>query len=93
MPFNSVLPPAFVVKLLAVTALNVAVPPLLTVIFPKGSVLPIAPFTAMFTVPVSKVRLPLPSILSFNKILPLAEFPLPIKTLSPTKTLPLIVIS
>ncbi|MEG5061484.1 hypothetical protein QUB60_25100 [Microcoleus sp. A2-C5] len=92
LPLSVVVPPALVVKLVAVTALNVAVPALLTVIFPNGVVLPIADLTEKLTVPVSKVRLPLPSMLLLNRILPLAELPLLTKTLFPTKVLPLIVI-
>ena len=57
LPLSSVLPPAFVVKLAALTVLLKAVTPVvLEMIFPNVEVFPTAPAKLIFAVPLFKVK-------------------------------------
>ena len=68
LPFNCVIPPIFVVKLVAVTLLNVVVPVLFALIFPKF----ISLVKVKFPVPEFAIKLLLP-LTVLLKVIPLAD--------------------
>ncbi|GCL38692.1 hypothetical protein SR1949_38100 [Sphaerospermopsis reniformis] len=78
LPFNDVVPPAFVSKLAAVTVLNVVVAALLAIIFPTAVVLTRVIF------PVKALTVKLPLTLLFPNVILFASCKL---TLFPVNTL------
>ena len=70
LPFNCVVPPEFVVKLVAVTLLNVVIPVLFAVIFPK--------FISLV-----KVKFPVPEFAIKSKPVPVSLLTFPVKLISP----------
>jgi len=70
LPLNCVVPPVFVVKLVAITLLNVVVPMLFALIFPKLVISPTLFVNVIFPLLTSRVKSLSPLTLPLNNIFP-----------------------